>query len=342
MLIVLAVSQGLTFILAATAAYYAYVAQSTFSELRETNSNISGNDNSQDTSSDGSLGRWIDMIEDADGEEESLLLLEAAHQRFPSNQEIVKRLADFYREAASPPGDTVVRREATLSLGEAVERFKSTCSPEDFDLALKLERESEKLANKLASDLEALRRSQTENALEELEEKVEILSEAETNSEKHLDRIAELDEEVDPEVLDGDGGLKERYDHVSAELTELMVSSPDEGPDREYNLRAVQSAQEAWEVFQENRDDWKEKTKDALRKWKETANPFEEETLELGSSKERRMEEVAYVLGGWDSHRLLPSVNKYITTVHSEIFEVLDREERQTMTQKMIEAPVKQ
>jgi hypothetical protein len=282
---------------------------------------------------------WLGAAESAD-EERSVRLLRAAYQRFPGDREVAKRLFQRYRRAAQPPGELEVRRQAVLRLRQVVEGFLETCPLEDFSHALEMERKVDSIAEKVAEDIDENRRKETVQAVKSLEKEAQSLSESEVDD-VALDDISTIDDEVDQEVLDQHAELREQYERASATIAE-HVAPGDEDYDWEYNLEAVESAEEAWEMFQEKKESWTEGTKKKLEEWRRKANPFEVEPLRIGSPKERRIEEVAYTLGGWNSEDLLPAVNTYISSVHSEIFQELDREGRKIMTVKMIEASAKE
>jgi chromosome segregation ATPase len=200
-----------------------------------------------------------------------------------------------------------------------------------------LEEEAAELASKLEEGLRDRRQTQTESALKELERAVEELSNPGSERKEWLDEIERIDDEIDPQILSQREDLQKRYDRASAEIARCLRERTEGERDRQYNREAMEAADEAWEMYKEKRDDWSDKAKETAEKW----NPFSSSALELGSAKEKKMKLIANVIGGWESHRLLPSVNRYLSSVRSEIFEDLDREGRRIFTEKMIEVPLK-
>lgn len=287
--------------------------------------------------SESSVEEWLEMAESADHEDEAFRLLEAAHRRFPSNADVAEKLTDQYREEAETSNKLDVRREATLGFQRVVGRFRDTCPPESLDLALRLEEEATRLASELEEDLRNQRRVQTENVLEELEQAVENLGGSGADSEEKLDEIEKIDDEIDPEILSQHEDLKERYDQVTEEISRRFTNHSQGVRDRRYNKKAVEAADEAWEMYKSKRSDWTEKVKETARRW----SPSDSKTPKIESSREHNIELFANVIGGWESHRLLPAVNKYLSSVRSDIFEDLDREGRRIFTEKIIEAPPK-
>jgi hypothetical protein len=120
-------SQALTIVFAATAAYMAYMGCS--GQQQHLKPEIE-----EKTTSGNSAEEWLTLVEAADQEDKAFRLLEAAHQRFPSNEDVVERLTDHYREEASASGNLAVCREATLGFQRVAGRFKDNCPPESFDL----------------------------------------------------------------------------------------------------------------------------------------------------------------------------------------------------------------
>jgi hypothetical protein len=289
---------------------------------------------------DGTPDEWLEAIKHNTEEERSIRLLRAAHQRFPGSLKIAEALLQEYEQAATPPSELELRRQAVIKMRQVVQKLLTACALEDFDEALELEQKVDEIAERLADEMDERRREETVEAVKSLKEEANSLTESDIGDET-LDEIAELDDRIDQEVLKQQTELQEQYEEATAAITEQISPNGEEEYDWDYNLNAVEAAEEVWEVFKKEKDSWTDQTKEKLEKWRRKANPFEREPIELGSAKKRRIEEIAYTLGGWDSQKLLPAVNTYISSVHSEIFQDLDREDRKTMTVKMIEASAK-
>lgn len=262
---------------------------------------------------------WVQAAGDlSDGE--ALDLLEAGAARHPGSLALINRLLEVYAPLAKEEDEVATRRFAVLRLNEHLDRFRLACRREHLPLVKAMRLTVDRLAEEVVGEVQAQYQGQLDEQLHALEEGVDHVV---RDPEADVALLEELDRAVDQEGLRQYPELKARYDDASRRLVHALRDRDTSvgGDDSDYNCRAMEAAKRAWERFHAN-----------------------EKSGVMGAFKDKdfndpeELRQMVEDLGGWDSRRLLPATNTYVTSIYSEVFQKLKPEGRARLTELMIKA----
>ncbi|MFC1513590.1 hypothetical protein ACFL5P_01140 [candidate division KSB1 bacterium] len=133
-----------------------------------------------------------------------------------------------------------------------------------------------------------------------------------------MEMIAELDSRMDKKAVQKHDDLKNKYDIISNRIVNYFKNKDNINEDNYkilYNTLAINQA------------------KNAKILYKRFNTKFNKGDADLKRLSKK--------LGGWETHKLLPSTNTYVMLVYSEIFQKLKDEKKLEMTKLMIKEPIK-
>lgn len=259
----------------------------------------------------GAVSKGIAQVRAATDEAEAAELAEGLVERHSGSLEAFEELWCQLRPLADE-GDPSLRREIVARLERHAAELYARCPLEDLARARALREEVDDLVARLISEGEAAARVRLAAQVDALVEAVERCSSDATWDEETMRELESLDGALDKRTLPRFPELQAAYDEASKRLV-AQLNAKDVGESvRQYNLRAVDMAEQAWAQFQ--------KGKGII-------------------SDDIEVDPLVRLLGGWDSQHLLPSTNTYISSVYAEVFQRLKPEQRLDLTKKMITAP---
>ena len=276
-----------------------------------------------DAARDEDLRGWIEMARAKNGAD-AVDLIDAAIDRYPASKELLDKIFAHYGHLASESDDLQIRRAAVTRLGNVAERFSERCARSDYESARARLREVDRLSARLIESAERLQRERLAEKVGALEQAVSVLIASSTSADAELEQVGKLDESISRDALREYPDLRTRYEDTSRRLVQLLQKgSTAIKSEVEYNLRAVNSAREAWKLMQEHRAEG----------WLHDAS--------ADFNKAWNMAQLVQRLGGWDFHRLLPPTSTYISSVYAEVLQKLAPESRAEFTELMVREPQK-
>lgn len=203
-------------------------------------------------------------------------------------------------------------RELIQDMDQALKKYRQNALINDINKVEHLEQELEEKSSEVLTKLRQEEYKIIEARVELLAAKIKTL--ITTNNQELLSEINELDQLIDQKSLRGKPALKEQYEQCSKLFAEYLAQQDESRviaeKEKKYNLTAVENHKEALELFTKSKG--------------------------LFSDINHLLDEIVYLIGGWDVRYLLPPAQVYTNQVYMAIFTKLKADDQIKLTSKMV------
>ncbi len=178
--------------------------------------------------------------------------------------------------------------------------------------------------NEIVKDIDNSKKEHLKKQIDDMSDLVKILPGLhEKEYDNMLNKIADLDESINKTDIKL-YNLDSKYKSVSTKMISAMEKHKDQDSElHRYNQRAIDETRKAWELFRTHK-----------------AEGFFTDA-EFDYNNLPKLNQLVSLLSGWDTSKLTPATNMFVSSVYSEVFSKLKPETRPVLTEMMLKQIMK-
>jgi len=265
------------------------------------------------------IEEWIKLAENEiknDNKVNAIEIIETALNHYPYSKNLIEKFSSLLVPLAEN-GDGIIRRDAITRMNVKLSNYKNSCSIENYKFSQESQNNLNKLNTKLINESFNKQKQDIITKLNQLEKRASSLLKKEKLTEEEMNELANLDDNIDKDVIKANNELQKKYDKLSKKVIEYFKNTDkmsEKSENKNYNIKAINSVKKAYKKFNDNKSEYK---------------------------KGNKLTELVDLLGGWDNRYLLQSTLTYTSSVYAEIFQKLKPEARLKMTELMVKVNMK-
>ena len=254
------------------------------------------------------INHWLTYIDSLSTREERIEALESSINKYPYAKALVMK----YMMSLTPLLDSdnaVVKKRALEKANRVARTFLDNCEVKDYPTAIQMFND---IVEQGKQFMTASYEKRVEHARQQLDAIDKKVTDIENSSSVHKDSlVAELEEmenRLDRSIIEKVKVLTSEYHRISKRIISALAEDNKEEQMKQYNLDAISNIQMLHYQLQAN------------------AKAF----------RKGRVEEIARVLGEWDTTYFTPQTNTYYQYVYQEFFNNLHPDEKPRLTESVL------